>query len=186
VHYAAFPGILAINGDHFSELHWPICLFNVDARFSLRFLCIIWTILKRQRVIPSLRCLVAGLSWPRPVFDPKQVGVRFVVDKSVPGQSFWPSTLVFHCCHHFTRECSELIFVMVVLLPEEQVGEAWGPWNKAVLLWISVGSEQKSTSTLFKGCKGFTTAIPNLIENSLLTAALGIGGQWAEKYVHIV
>jgi hypothetical protein len=69
--------------------------------FSLRFLCVIWTNLKHQTVVPLLRRLVAGLSSLSPGFDPEEVRVRFVIDKLALGQSFaeyfgFPLSASFH------------------------------------------------------------------------------------------
>ena len=60
-------------------------------------LCIVWIILKHPRVVPSLRCLVAGLSSRSPGFDPEQAHVRFVMIKVVLEQAFYflPRTSVF-------------------------------------------------------------------------------------------
>jgi hypothetical protein len=68
--------------------------------------------------------LVAGLSTRRPAFDPRLVGVRFVVDK--PAGTDSPSISAFHCQYHST-------IAAYLLLPEDKQTEQ-GSVPKPVLL----------------------------------------------------
>ena len=57
--------------------------------------------------------------------------IGFVVDKVALGQGFLPVLLFPQSVSFY--QCSTLIFNYVLLLPEEQTGEAWEPSNKTML-----------------------------------------------------
>jgi hypothetical protein len=91
-------------------------VFSVRFDLNINIQCRLILVFK---AVPWLRQFVAGLIRRRPRFDPGPVSVSFVVDKVALGQVF----LVSVSFHH----CSILIFIYVLLLPEGQTSEAWGP-----------------------------------------------------------
>jgi hypothetical protein len=75
-----------------------------------------------------LRRLVDGLLPRRTDFDPASVHVRLVADGVALDRVFFeyfsfPLPISFH-------QCSVLIFIYMLLLPEGQTGEAWEPFEK--------------------------------------------------------
>jgi hypothetical protein len=84
--------------------------------------------------LPWLGRLVAGLSKLCPGFDPRLVNVRFVVHKVVMGQVSLP-ILLFPLSVSF-HQCSTLVFIYMLLLPEGRTGEAWEPSKSNVVTEI--------------------------------------------------
>jgi hypothetical protein len=77
-----------------------------------------------QTAMPWLRRLITSLTPWKSSFDPKSVHMTLVdkvalVHVFLQELQFFPSTS-FH-------QCSTLISIYMLLLPERQMGKAWGP-----------------------------------------------------------
>jgi len=68
----------------------------------------------------------------------------------------FPLSVSFH-------QCSMLICIQILLLPERQASRDGEPWNKATLLRISRTTGQKNNCTLFGTVTLFTYTIPSSV-----------------------
>ena len=100
---------------------------------------------KGHNAVPWLRPIVAGVSPPRPVFDPRSFHVNFVLDNVVKGQFSLRVLLSTHL--NMIPSMLHTLFHLHVTLTRSTNGRQMGILQKAVFFVKSESAGLKSTFT---------------------------------------